>query len=214
MIYQSSRGSTSTTSTGYTALSEDDTTLFRCPNLILDSSCNLFRSYYGSLSQLLAQLQSLPLPVTSLDFSPNTETSLRSNEAGISVGTKVRMTGSALGSGRGELRAKKVRESLRRSLEIINTRKLSYLIAPRIDVEISVSELAGSFGGLVGEGVVEMWGVRQFPLIDVVNTVKTCQRRGFQNPRIYEGEYNVVSRPGDQLIEFLRAEDIKFHAFA
>jgi hypothetical protein len=33
---------------------------------------------------------------------------------------------------------------------------MGYIIAPRIDSEVAVGELAGGFGGLVSEGAVEM----------------------------------------------------------
>jgi hypothetical protein len=150
--------SISTTSTKHTLDSENqsiNSIPSRCPDLILDSSSGVFTSAKSPID-LIANLSSLPIPIRSLDFSPRTEKALGSH-LDATIGTKVRTNGnSTVASGKGELKAGNVRDSLKQSLTTTKVGHMGYIIAPRIDSEVAVGELAGGFGGLVSEGAVEM----------------------------------------------------------
>jgi hypothetical protein len=129
----------------------------RCPNLILDSSCQLFPSLVKSPLEIVHFMNALPIPIKAIDFSPRIETGIAPFLGDISIGTKVRTIGpTALGAGPGELRASKLRESLWQSLERTKASRMGYLIAQRMDYMVSIAEVTGGFGGLVGEGIVEM----------------------------------------------------------
>jgi aryl-alcohol dehydrogenase-like predicted oxidoreductase len=75
--------------------------------------------------------------------------------SGIEVDTRVTVFGSQLGMGRGELKAARVRESLKGSLNRLKRNKVNTMIVPRPDAEVSLGEIAGGFGGLASEGSCE-----------------------------------------------------------
>jgi hypothetical protein len=157
-VSHNSHPSVSTTFTAYTAESGSDSALSglsRCPDIILELSSQLIASGPRSVPELAARLDSLALPIKAIDFSPQTEWAIASSANGIQVGTKIRTIGSNLGAGKGELRAGNIRQSVQQSLHTTGASRLNYIIAQRPDVEVSVGELAGSFGGLVSEGTVE-----------------------------------------------------------
>jgi aryl-alcohol dehydrogenase-like predicted oxidoreductase len=107
--------------------------------------------------ELIGSMHNLHIPIKTIDFLPRTETVIGPLLGDITMGTKVRTIGSTpLGAGPGELRADKLRASLRESLERAKTSRIGYLIAQRMDSMVSIGEVAGGFSGLIGEGVVEM----------------------------------------------------------
>lgn len=159
MAHHSSHASISTINTAVSFNSTNPDTLIhvsQCPRIILDSTCNLFTSTIQTPSQLLNRLRNLPIPITSLDLSPRTETNIGAHVNETRVGTKVRVLGSSIGTGKGELRSHHIRESVLRSLATTHASKLDYLIAQRVDHEVSVGEVAGGFGGLVCEDIIDM----------------------------------------------------------
>jgi hypothetical protein len=147
----------SISSTAYTAESGSIiSSNTRCPDIILDLSNTIFVSGPTLVTDFITRLSSLPLPIKTIDLSPQTEIAIATRSNGIDIGTKIRTKGSNLGAGRGELKAISVRESVRKSLDKTRIARLKYVVAQRPDAEVSVGELAGGFGGLVCEGVVEM----------------------------------------------------------
>jgi Aldo/keto reductase family len=138
------------------------------PALILDSSCPLMASQTAkSLPKLLAQLQTLPLPLGAVDTAPTHPSAKQScpesllGDAqvagrGFAVDTKVRVFGNTLGAGKGELKAARVRESLKGSLDRLRVNRVRVLFAHRPDAEVPVGELAGGFGAMESDGWCEM----------------------------------------------------------
>jgi aryl-alcohol dehydrogenase-like predicted oxidoreductase len=158
MAHHVSHSSISTINTAVSYTSTNADTLIhisQCPRIILDSTCNLFTSTIQSPSQLLNRLKNQPIPITALDLCPRTETNIGAHHNDVRIGTKVRVLGSSIGTGKGELRSSNVRESVLRSLATTHASKMDYLIAQRVDHEVSVCEVAGGFGGLVCEGIID-----------------------------------------------------------
>lgn len=79
--------------------------------------------------------------------------------------TKVRVFGTSLGVGKGELRAERVRESLKGSLNRLRVDRVRVLFAHRPDAEVPVGEIAGGFGAMESDGWCEM--VSKVTLSDV-----------------------------------------------
>lgn len=55
-------------------------------------------------------------------------------------------------------------------------------------------------------------GVSNFPLDMLTKFVQLCKEKGYIQPTIYQGLYNVVSRGHEQLFPFLRENGIQFVA--
>jgi len=196
------------------------------PALILDSSSRLLASQTAkSLPGLLAQFQTLPLPLAAVVTAPSHPSARQNcaesllgdaNVAGLAfaVDTKVRVFGRGLGVGKGELKAARVRESLKGSLDRLRVNRVRVLFAHRPDAEVPVGELAGGFGAMESDGWCEMWGVRSFPSHTLRDVLKCCERRGYKKPRVYQGEYNVLSRSIEEMLPLLRLHSMAVHAYA
>jgi hypothetical protein len=158
MTTHNSKGSVSTTSTANTVHSGKESLMSNvsnCPEIILDSSSPLYTTFLNDAREFSLQMRALDVPIKTIDLSPRTESAVGPLLADVTLGTKVRTGTSGFVAGRGELKSRNVRDSLSQSLVKTQTSRLGYLIAQRPDAEVSIGEIAGGFGGLVNEGIIE-----------------------------------------------------------
>jgi aryl-alcohol dehydrogenase-like predicted oxidoreductase len=95
------------------------------------------------------------------------------------------------------------------SLERLGVERVNLYLAHEFDPDVPLSETLGTFEELVEQGVVEAYGVSNFPLEQVQRTAEVGR------PAVVQNEYSLLVRAdGDRLLPFCAEHGIDYQAFS
>jgi len=117
--------------------------------------------------------------------------------------------------GPGSGKADKLAESLKQSLEALKTNKVHtyYLHSP--DRTTPYEETLEAVNKAYTQGHFEKFGLSNFSAAEVEQIVKLTKEKGWVQPSVYQGLYNIVARAGEtELFPILRKHNIAFYAYS
>ncbi len=92
------------------------------------------------------------------------------------------------------LSRKHVHESVRRSLQRLQTDYLDLYFAHRFDSDVALEEIVRAFSDLVTQGLVLYWGTSEWPAAAIQDAVELAARHGWHPPVVEQAEYSLLRR--------------------
>eukprot|EP00026_Physarum_polycephalum_P011891 Phypoly_transcript_12139.p1 GENE.Phypoly_transcript_12139~~Phypoly_transcript_12139.p1 ORF type:complete len:336 (-),score=27.70 Phypoly_transcript_12139:152-1123(-) len=136
-------------------------------------------------------------------------TELNYAQQGFSVDTKI------YSSGAGSHKAENVAKSIRESLAALKTNKVRILFLHYPDRTTPFEETLEAINEAYKQGHFEKFGVSNYSAEEVEQIVRITREKGWIQPTVYQGLYNLVSRACEQeLFPVLRKYGISFIAFS
>lgn len=115
----------------------------------------------------------------------------------------------------GSHQAEKVKKSLEKSLLELRTNSVETLFLHTPDRETPFEETAAALNDAHQEGKFKKLGLSNYTAAEVRKFLDVCHSSGFVAPVVYQGQYNPVTRGGeDELFPLLREHNIAFYAFS
>ncbi|KAI1781268.1 Aldo/keto reductase [Hypoxylon cercidicola] len=137
---------------------------------------------------------------------------VKAHARGFTINTKVLFAGN---NSAGTLSREAVRKSVANSLESLHADKLGILYAHTTDDATPLEEQAEALNEQYQKGLCEKIGISNFPLDVLKSFLAICEERGYAQPSVYQGQYNLICRgPEKELLPFLRARGMAFNAYS
>jgi voltage-dependent potassium channel beta subunit len=92
------------------------------------------------------------------------------------------------------LSRKHVHESVRHSLQRLQTDYLDLYFAHRFDSDVALEEIVSAFSDLVTQGLVLYWGTSEWPAGAIQDAIELAHRNGLHPPVVEQAEYSLVRR--------------------
>jgi voltage-dependent potassium channel beta subunit len=92
------------------------------------------------------------------------------------------------------LSRKHVHESVRQSLDRLQTEYLDLYFAHRFDSDVSIEEVVRAFSDLVSQGLILYWGTSEWPAAKIQEAVDVAHANCWHPPAVEQPEYSLLRR--------------------